>query len=280
MSDTTCTCGRPVADAYVCHPCGQTLAQELATVRDLVADLELALARGTSFGNHTGGRGTDRQPLPYDVRASEALWVLRNTLGTWARIVEEENGQGGPEVGMPAKPAQSHAERLSPHPGWYDTRGHIPAPQIGSWLAARIHWLRHHAAAAEAFDELHAAITTARHVIDRPPDRWYAGPCDHCHADLYAKTAATTVACPNCGVRYDVHARRSWLLDAAEDVLAPAVEIARALTTLAVPVTDGSIRGYVHRKRLTVRTHDTTGRPLYRLGDVLDLVAGERARAS
>jgi hypothetical protein len=75
---------------------------------------------------------------------------------------------------------------------------------------------------------------------------------------------------------WPVEERRRWLMSSAEDVLASTTEISRALTRYAQPVTPSALRGYVARKRLVAKgERPENGRviPLYRLGDVLEIVA-------
>lgn len=74
-----------------------------------------------------------------------------------------------------------------------------------------------------------------------------------------------------CGTTWPVEERRTWLLREAEHVLGTATELARALSGLGEHITPSMIRGYAHRRRLANRGTDETGRPLYRLGDVLAL---------
>jgi hypothetical protein len=71
----------------------------------------------------------------------------------------------------------------------------------------------------------------------------------------------------------------------AEDVLATTTEISRALTRYQQPVTPEMLRGYVFRKRLMPRgERPVAGRkdpvPLYRLGDVLNILAQQAEKVS
>lgn len=83
-------CTRPTPDqAVLCSGCGNKLAQALGDVQALVEQLEAALARETAFGDRVGGRSAEK-PLPYDQQAGIMLNSLRNTLGTWVRVLAEE----------------------------------------------------------------------------------------------------------------------------------------------------------------------------------------------
>lgn len=119
--------------------------------------------------------------------------------------------------------------------------------------------------------------------MDRAPDLLYVGPClaevgtvdvpRECGADMYVEIDAPVVTCPACRLEYDVAERRDWLLLEAKDVLAHAEWIGRAVTALGVPVSPSMIRGWKARGRLIVRGVDREDRPLYRVGDVIDVAA-------
>lgn len=122
-----------------------------------------------------------------------------------------------------------------------------------------------------------------------------------CQRALYVDPEAAFIDCPACDARWKVADRRAWLLKAAEDSLGNAATIATALTRLEQPVTADRIYKWKERGRLKVhgreapppcREHQGIGRqpqaceacrakegaPLYRLGDVVDLLV-EAARA-
>jgi hypothetical protein len=123
-------------------------------------------------------------------------------------------------------------------------------------------------------------VERAEVVIDRRPEKTYAGPCDICRRDLYVDPGQATVVCEHCGIGYDLAARRTWLLSVAYDRLATATETARALSTWELPVSDALIRQWAHRGRLAVRGHDRTGAAMYRIGDVVERLAKQRETGS
>lgn len=289
-------CGRPVPDnAYICPRCAEHLERALGDVTAVVdefnpprypdddsvpeylrgkvhmprdtfgrqpstvwdaptaergnlpRELETTRYRQATTGRN-GGKAAET-PVPWDQRAREAAWVLENAISTWARVIEEERGKDLPE----------------------DTS----TASLARWMLGSVEWLRHHQAGAEALDEITSAVANAAHAVDIRPERWYAGPCDTCGTDLYGKPASAHVICPNdeCGQVYDVKQRREQLLAAAEDRLANAALISRAVTSLGEPVKADRIRQWASRGRIVAHSVDLKGRPLYRIGDVLDLVA-------
>lgn len=263
------TCDRPAASGLMCGACQAELARALDAVPEVVRELDTTLSRQTSrTGAGSGEIETDRAALvlrptafPYSGKASDAIDELKTILVGWARVLMERD--------------------TSPPPA--DTLASVAA-----WLRERLSALVAHEAAEEAHREILGAMGAAERAVDRHPDRWYAGVCaaaldgdERCQRDLYAKSAAAIVACPACGTRWDLVERRQWLLGMAEDVLATATEIARAVTTLGQPVTPEAIRGYVHRKQLFPHGSRVVGTrevPVYRLGDVLDILARRAER--
>lgn len=266
MTDTPCeVCARPMGEqATFCTGCAHLLDAALADVcayHGLAWDLDLAITKQAVLTARDGSHPTT-VPLPYHAAASDAATTLKTVLTEWAGVIVRETGADVPVATLPG---------------------------IAAWLRPRVGWLRHHPAGAQAHGQILDAVRDARRVCDRPADRLYAGPCD-CGADLYARLDAAYVVCRNTvhgsdGVAWNVEDRRRWLLRSAEDVLATTTEISRALTRYARPVTPEALRGYVFRKQLVAKGEKPVpGRrdplPLYRLGDVLDILARQAERAT
>lgn len=243
MTQAQCgRCTRPMPDtAYCCSVCGDGLGRNLVIAGGLMPELVTTVARLDRIGQ--AGRGNGENPLPVNLEAAAAADEIANTFGTWARHVSEERGKA-----VDGEPA--------------------------AWLAKQVDWLRYRPEAEEAFDELDDACRRLRRTIDIPVPRWYAGPCT-CGTELYAASQAATVRCSNedCRAEYDAKERKAWLLGEARDVLAHAGWIASAASALGEPVTADMIYGYVRRGRLVNHGHDGLRRPLYRVGDVLDVLA-------
>lgn len=243
MTEPTCPrCARPMPDtAYVCLGCGDSLANLLVKTNELLPELLTTVARLDRIGQ--GGKGNGENPLPVNLEASAAEAAVTNTMTTWARHVAAE-------------------------------RGKTITDEAPVWLAGQTHWLRYRPEAIEAFDELTDACRLVRRTIDLPVPRWYAGPCE-CGSELYAASQAVTVRCRDqeCGAQYDAAERKAWLLAQARDVLAHAGWIASAASALGEPVTADMIYGYSRRGRLLAHGQDGLRRPLYRVGDVLDILA-------
>lgn len=264
MNDAqVCRCGRPTRDAaYGCDECGDSLARALGEVPWLTEELEITISRqkGVDYRGVGSGGSTER-PLPVSWGASEARTHLKALLVSWALFCSSEGVRNSsPDTNMPAD--------------------NLPA--LSRWLMWRVDGLMLNEIAPDAIDEITNAVAHCHRVIDTPPDKWYAGPCNaelpsgECGYDLYAKAAIGEVKCGGCGAKYDVAARRKWLLEAAEDRLADAATLARSVSWLgALPLNAARVRQWASRSRITAKAHDASGKPLYRIGDAIDLLAKE-----
>jgi hypothetical protein len=254
---TLCTCGKPTnGDSFICGDCSDAYARSLGDVPSVARELIVTLSKQGRFSDSS--TITYRSSgLPYDVRASDALHELRAELVALVRLCNEEHVRS------------SDPKRVQPD----DTLA-----SMSTWLLWRVDGVAAKKWAPDAM-QLVTIVDHCEVVVDRPPDRTYAGPCDACSHDLFVEKGELTVVCERCGKSYDLRARREWLLHVVVDRLATAPEIARALTSLELPITHELIRQWRSRGRLTSRTKDRRGVPLYRVGDVVDLLS-ERARVA
>jgi hypothetical protein len=251
-------CGRPTAD-FLCAGCVAELVAALRELPELLTELDITLSRqDTLVTPGAAGRRTST-PLPFRPEASDLGSTAATTITTWARDVHEHNPHLRPPAGTTADAA--------------------------AWLARWPSLLATHPAA----DELHADLTgladQIRYRVDRRPDRVYSGPCaapteaGPCPGHLYAHAGAGIVTCPVCRAQHDVTERREWMTDRARDMLltAPvALGWARLLLDHEVPA--GTWRSWLSRRRIVARGTDRVSRPLYRFGDVVDLVADHLRR--
>lgn len=307
MTEQTCPCGAPTAGTTLCGRCTKTLDIAVANVRAYVADLDTIRTRQARYGTRSGktSRGAE-VPLPVDLRFTDTHpdpnsaagtgsmleADARNTLVGWTRIALEE--APARLIGPTCRAACLHVSCSLVH------RGRPPADNLVSCCHYLTRNLRRLAAAQwapEMLDELLDLERRLRRFVDRPADRWYAGPCTaglegwegawFCGAELYATPGQEFLRCPDCRLSYTVADRRAWLLASAEDRWETASTIARAVTVWT-DYDRGETRlvrrisDWAGRDRIKVRgyrTVDGRPRPVYRIGDVLDLLVDDARNA-
>jgi len=100
-----------------------------------------------------------------------------------------------------------------------------------------------------------------------------------CDRPLYAGREDQWVTC-RCGATWDTRARRQEIVRAIEDELAPVAVIARLAVTITGEASVGRIENrlkvWAHRRKIqavTTQVIDGRKRQVYRVGDVLDLLA-------
>jgi hypothetical protein len=231
----------------------------------LYEELIVTLARQHKLGGATGKTsGNTEKPVLFHEGASEVRWALDNTISTWARDVAETY-----QMALTATTTVEAAD----------------------WLASRVTHLSGHPAADELHDEITSIVHRVRQVIDRMADRVYIGPCDGqgaddvegfepCGSSLFGKPGLSWARCSVCGREYHVQARRDWLLASLEDHMGSSTYVAMVASGLGVKVAASTIRMWVKRKKLYPRhwapppKPGGNPRPLYRVGDVVAVAAG------
>lgn len=276
-----CICGRPLSGMAICEGCAYSLQVALGDISSHWRDLDTVKARQTRYGA-SGGRGGDK-PLPVDARflgwdadGTRLQDAVKSTMGTWARIVLDERSV----FTGPTHPACLHLSCATLN------RSHPPRDDVASvcrYLLGHCDWIKTQHWAPEMLDELQDAAEQLRRMVDRPPDKLFAGYCTECDQALHARIGAPMVNCRTCDKDYSVEATREAMWIEAQDQLGTAAEISRAISWLGqTPITADRIYKWVERKRLPERGHVTyRGRevPIYRIGDVAALVqASENQR--
>lgn len=266
----------------VCRACTTDLLRDLRDVPSLDRHLEEAAARQTRLSTGGGsarvpeppapgdeiGLTIRKAPLPFDERARDAQHALRTVLVGWVRVLQH----GVRPLAGPACRDCEHRSCI------YISLGRGPADtpaNMAVWLIRHRAQLLGRHTAPEAVDGIREAIRNARRTIDRPADRIYAGPCGQCGRDLLARPGARTIVCRPCSLEYDIAPRLEWMRRQVETTQGTATWVATAATSLGYDATPAVVRGLAQRLRLFAHGVDQLGRPLYRVGHVLDLLDGD-----
>jgi hypothetical protein len=251
-------CSSPTGDSgRLCRTHTDQLATELATVPDLVDDLQITRTRQDRVTAEKHGGRSATKPLPWNEHAAQRAFELNATLNAWALDT--------------SKLGEDERDLLAEH-------HHSDTAAVARWIARNLRTLRQHQDAGQAYDELSNAIREARRAVDRPLERVFAGPCgveaDNgfiCREDLYAAQGKTTAVCKGCGARHEMAQRREWMLSIIEDQVAYSGLLAGLVSNLGVQIGSSTIRRYAAAGRIKAISVDAKHRPLYRIGDVLDV---------
>jgi hypothetical protein len=171
--------------------------------------------------------------------------------------------------------------------------------------------------AMRALDEITESARQIRHLVDGPVAQRFMGPCgayvvaeaaegcpvnctchngpqyacdepggcgsagcgrarttsEVCDGDVYARQGASKGRCRECGAEVDAGERLIWLDDVRRDWLFTAKDIADAYQ-----LNVKTIRSWHNRGQLAAHGHDPDGAALHKIGEVLDLAAGDAAR--
>jgi hypothetical protein len=275
-------CGRPTPDGYACvADAVDRPRQLLAEITDMLpAALDVA-HRQARHGTSTGGSGKPGSALPIDLGATARLDGVRTALTTWARHVAEERGVTVAGDGEPILVA-------------------------ARWLADHCEWMRHREECAEFLGDVEACARIVRGIARGPADRVYLGPCGaerkhgglcaggvcfeddftdecdcwchrgevkDCDGDVYGLPDGDTGRCWTCGAKVDQDERQKWLTAEVRQRAYRASELEHAYG-----LNSATVRKWAERGLIVAHGRDGQGRPLYLLGEVLDLAASEAAR--
>lgn len=310
MSTTTRTClvegcGNPMPtgdNSTACPRCWTRLERDLAQMPALVNDLNTTITRQDRVETYRPGArrtfveredhdglGVQEQPNPFHEAASDALTLLRTTL--WG-IVKQ-----GLEVHQQLRPARANDDVTA----------------LAITALALFGWMQTQDDGHEMVAEIRYAVSQASRAIDRAPERHYAGICSaryggcpgpadcecgchdgtgnpctvtggcglagvECTEELYAIGSSPTARCHTCGTEHDLEARRKVMLEASAETLLTLTEMTAAVSLgRSDTVSRKQLEGWVRRGRL-VRSGNEGAVPLYRVGDVLDILLGLEAR--
>jgi hypothetical protein len=168
-----------------------------------------------------------------------------------------------------------------------------PLIAAARFLTSQLEWLRHATAdngepyAVAAFAEIDQCARRLRGLVEGRGEQKYLGPCGAevewapgtmvvtaiCEGDIYAPRGGSVGRCRTCKAEVAAADREAWLDGEVRAHAFRATEIGKAYG-----VNINTIRSWAQRGQLTEHGRDRDNRPLYNVGDVLDLAAADAAR--
>ncbi len=165
---------------------------------------------------------------------------------------------------------------------------------LARFLAANLGWMRHRGELDEFARDVGETAGRMRSLVDGRAEQKYLGPCRavhsfdatemqqrpgegtfdvECPGDVYAFRGASNGRCRLCGAEWSTRDREAWLDGEVRDRAFRASEIASAYGLKA-----NTIRVWHARGRLHEVSRDREDRPLFNVGDVLDLAEADAIR--
>jgi hypothetical protein len=261
MSAPLCVvCTRPTADGYACMACGVDRPRaQLAEIADMTpAARDVAHRANRRAGG--GGSGKPGSSLPLDLGATARLDAVHAVVAGWARHIGETRGVPQPWVRPAGAPAID------------------PIVTLARWLDGHLEWMRHRQEADEFLRDVGECARIVRGLARGPAEQKYLGPCGAllliegvegpwpCEGDVYGIRGASRARCRDCGAEVAQEDREAWLDGEVRSHAFRAVHIADAYG-----VNVNTIRTWHARGLLTAHGEDRDGRPLFNVGEVLDM---------
>lgn len=228
----------------------------------LLDDLDVTICGVDKVGGASIGIVTrnGETPLPFNEKASDIKHMLCNAVTSWTRVFAEDN----PHLLFNVATIEDAAR----------------------WMAGFPNLLAGHVAAVEMHADIGALVHRARRSIDRPAQRVYLGECGgatedgRCDATLFGYEGRAGARCGQCGAEWLIEARRRTMLADIEDKVAHSGNLAALVKANGVPLASSTIRNYARTGKIASVGVDARQRPLYRVGDVLDVLLKRRADAA
>lgn len=272
MTAATCVrcASRLDGSAYACRSCADRAERQLAEIVDITPAARDVAHGQSRRGTGGGSSGKPGSRLPIDLRSSARLDAVQRELTKWVDRIGTERGITRP---------------------WFSAHGD-EITTAAAWLTGHLEWIRHRSDADEYLTDVDACARVIRGIARGPVDQRYLGPCGalilpqsdqggsevgrdtpECSGDVYGPQGGSTGSCRTCGAQVSQHERRAWLDEQTRDRAYRASEIEDAHKVKA-----HTIRMWAARGLVAEHGRDRLGRPLYLLGDVLDLAAAMAKR--
>lgn len=188
---------------FVCKADRMMLHKILGEIPGLVDELSITVTRQdrTGKGGMKISSGSDEQPMPFNVGASDAGDYLRNELNTWARLVCEE--------------------RFISYDGSDSVVG------VSVWLRKNLASLAMTQGAEDALPGIESAMKRCRRAMDIPADDdVLLGLCPNCSSRVNAEADADSGSCRECSQELTREEGRRAIDREIDSLLLPAREAA------------------------------------------------------
>jgi hypothetical protein len=274
MTDTRCViCDRPMPDqAYACERCGVTKpTEQLATIADMTPAAR-DIAHGLSRRAGGGSSGKPGSRLPLDLGATSKLDAVQAALTLAVDRTATIRGLTRPWFTHHGDPITAAAQFLLGH--------------------GNLEWARHRPDVDKLLTDIAAAARVVAGIARGPAAQRYLGPCGaqqwtkpgaetqasqvegwYCDGDVYAREGSPIGRCRTCEAEVSTDERRAWLDGEVRAHAFRATDIGKAYG-----VNTNTIRSWAARGQLVEHGRDRDDKPLYNVGDVLDLAAADAAR--
>lgn len=257
-----CRCGSETTDGfYVCTSCGESLAYALAEVDWVVEVLDAGVAR-TSLTAGYGERVSSSGPLHAPLPINENVFDARMDLDKWLM-----------------KTALMVADAGSKFLVKRDTKS------LASFLITNLDVIRRQDFAHKLEAELRKLLKTATNTAERTQNREFAGICQThgCGAELYVTKGANETTCRTCGAEYAAiqewrDTAKTYARNKEHDIVGYPNALSQRLHRVhGENITPEHIRLLASKGLLTRANPERNEagkvlRPMYRLGDVKDLI--------
>lgn len=250
----TCTNDKPrPGQPILCRSCASRLRLDLARIPGYLIRLEERLVARGAKGQPLV-TGTRDPGINLDTSVVQVRGQLLACVQSWSRVVAEDR-----EV-TPPRPA---------------------ATTCCAFLLRHLDWTLQQLWVDEFASEINGLVRQAHARIVPPRPMQFAGGCDQllddaapCPGNVLVDPERRTATCDRCGVRTDAEAHWARVFAAVDDDwLATATEASRLLALRdGIDLRPERIRQWASRGRVTARAGDAAAVPLYRLGDLLDLL--------
>lgn len=203
-------CTRPLNDSeFLCRGCQRRAERILGDLPSLARAVEETIAKLDTGGNVSGGsRGVPESQPPANLAASDRARDKDafGLLFEWADAVAADYGMKGLPIRLDRIPLST------------------VVPAAVAILLSRSEWFRRHPDGPDAASAIWHVQRNARRIVDRRPDRWYAGRCGAAHeheAPCSCRCHVTSSNLAMCDVNAGYgtgcgpHDTTSWVCDRA-----------------------------------------------------------------